>query len=314
MLKRSLLNLTGRLALTGVMALLIPAAHALTCGTTITANTTLTQDLGPCPSTGLTIGAGNITLNLNGHKISGTGVGAGISLPGPENLAILGPGEIASFATGIEGTGIQRDILINSVDLESNVVGMSFENSAYLRISGCNIDGGAKGQTGLNLGELAFSYVYFNTIERHSVTGVMVTGAFVISQNIITLNGSGLQVYRPASATISGNTISFNKTDGVNDADTVGGTSTIEGNTITFNGGNGVVESGPNSVVQNNIVLSNGANGIKVVAGPNNIQVEGNILKGNGTDLFWGGTGTNICWDQNLFQTSSPSALPVCPH
>jgi parallel beta-helix repeat protein len=314
MFKRSLRHyLIGRLALTGIIVLLIPAAHALSCGASITVSTTLTADLGPCPGNGLAIGATNITLNLNGHKIIGTGSGAGIFVGGRGNVTILGPGEIASFATGIEGGLQQMQIMINGLNLQSNVVGMFFEEASNLTISGCNIDGGAAGQIGLNLSQLASSNVDHNTIERHSVTGVSATGTPVISQNAITLNGTGVQMIGAASATISGNTIGFNKTDGITVEASLGGTNTIEGNIITFNGGNGVTESFgfTNGVVQNNIVLANGADGIAVVSGAN-IHVERNVLVGNNTDLFWDGTGTNSCWSQNLFLTSSPHTLPAC--
>ena len=45
----------------------------LGCGDTITADTTLDSDLTGCRSNGLVIGADNITLDLNGHTISGDG-------------------------------------------------------------------------------------------------------------------------------------------------------------------------------------------------------------------------------------------------
>ena len=45
----------------------------LECGDTITADTTLDRDLTGCPSNGLVIGADDITLDLNGHTISGDG-------------------------------------------------------------------------------------------------------------------------------------------------------------------------------------------------------------------------------------------------
>ena len=45
----------------------------LECGTTITADTTLDRDLSDCPSNGILIGADDITLDLNGHTISGDG-------------------------------------------------------------------------------------------------------------------------------------------------------------------------------------------------------------------------------------------------
>src|SRR6187397_2115134 len=45
----------------------------IACGDTITADTTLDRDLTGCRSNGLVIGADDITLDLNGHTISGNG-------------------------------------------------------------------------------------------------------------------------------------------------------------------------------------------------------------------------------------------------
>jgi len=52
-------------------------AVPIVCGDTITVSTTLTADIGPCAQDGLIIGADGITLDLNGHRISGLGVPAG---------------------------------------------------------------------------------------------------------------------------------------------------------------------------------------------------------------------------------------------
>ena len=45
----------------------------LSCGDTITVDTTLDSDLLDCPSNGIVIGADDITLDLNGHTVSGDG-------------------------------------------------------------------------------------------------------------------------------------------------------------------------------------------------------------------------------------------------
>ncbi|HEX3542546.1 MAG TPA: hypothetical protein VHT75_19110, partial [Acidimicrobiales bacterium] len=49
------------------------AASTVVCGQTITASVTLTADLGPCLGDGLVVTASNVTLNLNGHTITGGG-------------------------------------------------------------------------------------------------------------------------------------------------------------------------------------------------------------------------------------------------
>jgi parallel beta-helix repeat protein len=53
-------------------ALQASAGH-VSCGDTITTDTTLDSDLLDCPSNGIVIGADDITLDLNGHTVSGDG-------------------------------------------------------------------------------------------------------------------------------------------------------------------------------------------------------------------------------------------------
>src|SRR5919199_2898815 len=69
------LTLCGVLAST---ALIVPAgaqarlAH-VSCGATITTDTELVDDVTDCPDEGIVIGADNVTLDLNGHTVSGDG-------------------------------------------------------------------------------------------------------------------------------------------------------------------------------------------------------------------------------------------------
>ena len=49
------------------------SAGHMSCGATITTDTTLDSDLLGCPSNGIVIGADDITLDLNGHTVSGDG-------------------------------------------------------------------------------------------------------------------------------------------------------------------------------------------------------------------------------------------------
>ena len=48
---------------------------------------TLDQDIGPCPEGGLAVTGGDVTLDLNGHSITGSGPGSGIliTVPGDGN-------------------------------------------------------------------------------------------------------------------------------------------------------------------------------------------------------------------------------------
>ena len=49
------------------------SASHVSCDATITADTTLDSDLVDCPNNGIVIGAGDVTLDLNGHTVSGNG-------------------------------------------------------------------------------------------------------------------------------------------------------------------------------------------------------------------------------------------------
>src|SRR4051794_19728420 len=52
-----------------------PASGAtLDCGDVLTTDTVLQADLLGCPGNGLVVGADDVTLNLNGHTISGDGL------------------------------------------------------------------------------------------------------------------------------------------------------------------------------------------------------------------------------------------------
>lgn len=83
------------------------------CGLVVTTDTTLTEDIGPCDSGpdgyAVTMGADNITLNLNGHRVFGhadiPGDGVGIGADGRSGVKILGPGTVRDFDAGVGISG-----------------------------------------------------------------------------------------------------------------------------------------------------------------------------------------------------------------
>src|SRR5437870_797904 len=72
------------------------------CGATIVANVKLDQDL-TCAGNGLIVGADGIKLNLDGHTITGSGSGVGISVSGRTNVSISG-GVVKNFEAGVRIT------------------------------------------------------------------------------------------------------------------------------------------------------------------------------------------------------------------
>ncbi|MFI7423127.1 right-handed parallel beta-helix repeat-containing protein [Nonomuraea sp. NPDC049684] len=72
---------------------------AVACGDVLTTNTTLTADL-TCPGGALTIGADNVDLDLDGHTITGSGTGKGLSVTGRRGTTVRN-GTITGFTYGI---------------------------------------------------------------------------------------------------------------------------------------------------------------------------------------------------------------------
>jgi hypothetical protein len=80
----------------------------------VTTSVTLTADIGPCPSTtdGIDIVASGITVDLNGHTITGTNSTnttlnepVGIGLMNVHNVTVTGPGTVQDFDAGVSVNG-----------------------------------------------------------------------------------------------------------------------------------------------------------------------------------------------------------------
>jgi parallel beta-helix repeat protein len=71
----------------------------LACGASVVSNLKLANDLN-CPGDALMIDADGVTLDLNGHVVTGSGMGNGITVRARRDIVIRG-GTIASFVTGI---------------------------------------------------------------------------------------------------------------------------------------------------------------------------------------------------------------------
>ena len=86
------------------LAIATPAQGAvLSCGQTITQDTILENDLVGCTNHGIVIGASGITLNLNGHTVSGTPAardGAGVYLLNRTRVTVMN-GTVSAFDIGV---------------------------------------------------------------------------------------------------------------------------------------------------------------------------------------------------------------------
>ena len=101
------IGMTSILALTllSVQSLQIRASAAVVagCGTNISTSTTLTADVGPCSGDGVVVTASNITLDLGGHRVFGTGAQVqqvGIRLQNVSGVTVR-HGSVDGFAAGV---------------------------------------------------------------------------------------------------------------------------------------------------------------------------------------------------------------------
>jgi hypothetical protein len=106
-------------------ALVVPVssvqADQVHCGQVITTSTTLGNSLSACPGDGLVIGAGGITVDLNGHSIDGVGLGVGIRNDGHDDVTVRN-GRVTQFDYGV---------ILNPGTLRNTVSGITFAETEW---------------------------------------------------------------------------------------------------------------------------------------------------------------------------------------
>jgi parallel beta-helix repeat protein len=159
-----------------VAALAAPPAGAapLACGAVITKDTTLHADLTACPGDGLVVGADGITLDLNGHSITGTGGGGGADI-------VYGDTE-----NGVDNTAGHSDVTIQNGRIERFDVGVKLN------------EGDANLLTRLAFGRNLAGVL---PLESHGT---------VIEHNRMESNSFGLYLYESAAGTIVDNELTGN--------------------------------------------------------------------------------------------------------
>jgi len=235
---------------------------------------------------GITINSSDVTLALEGHRIT-AGAGANraimVNLPqGPPltGIRILGPGLITNGGGNTFIVGVDLSILTHS-----EVSGIT--------VLGCSAGIGAAGPPG----------------------GANLT----ITANTLGRNGTGIATTNLSYSTISENDISGNGVGiGIVSADVLGPPLMVSHNILNGNTGNGVQIvagfSGLAVTVQNNVVDGNGLDGIHIdffAPSPAPIEVVNNTSLANGmNDLFDGTPGCvpNV-WSGNTFFNANQSCI-----
>jgi large repetitive protein len=106
------------------------------CGAVLKSDTTLDSDLVNCPRDGLVIGAAGITIDLNGHTVSGTrrGGSAGLRNHGFHDV-IVKNGTVKGFHEGLVLKAAKRNLLTGLTVEENALAGISLNGAHHNRIA-----------------------------------------------------------------------------------------------------------------------------------------------------------------------------------
>ncbi|HEV2759589.1 MAG TPA: right-handed parallel beta-helix repeat-containing protein [Acidimicrobiales bacterium] len=233
----------------------VSAAH-VACGQTITVSTTLDSDVGPC-STGLTIGADNVTLDLNGFTLSGTpaiGEGPGILVSGRTGVTVRN-GTVTQFDTGvaIEGGSGNTLTYLRLMDNRS-VFGSDYGEGALVFNSTGNTVSYNQVRNNGPYGGISLLRASGNVVEHNQITG----------NNMSTNNTSGIRLENVGFTASNANTIRHNLVQG----------SGLDGIQL-FAGAS-------DNKIHNNSALQNNREGITLVAGSSRNVIEDNQTRFNG--------------------------------
>lgn len=256
------------------------AADEVTCGTVVTTSIVLTDDLGPCPGDGLIAGADDITIDLGGYTISGTGTGAGVRVAQRTGVTVTG-GTIEGFHTGVvldESTAGTVSKLV----LRDNIRGVNVAGSDGNLVEKNTIVG--SGLDAIRLGLSADNVISKNVLTGN-VFGIGVadfsTGNLVEKNVLRDTRGFGIAVFSDSDANrIEKNDVQRTaQGDGITVSTDSDLTSVVR-NLAHGNGDDGIDTDNPQTTITGNIANTNGDLGIEAVAGVT--DGGGNLASGNG--------------------------------
>lgn len=310
------LGLSGALAVALAGAGLIGTvpAHAavVACGQTIMVSTVLDADVGPC-AVGITIGADNITFDLNTHTIRGGSAGAngqpGILASGRTGVTVRN-GTVREFGAGVSLEDTSNS-LVTRMLLQDNLGNGDYGDGISLFGTGSTgnmITGNVARHNGPYDGIGMIQGASGNTISMNVVDG-----------NNFTVQDSGIRIEGPGSKnnTVTGNSVKGSSLDGIEAFRFVNSNtgSVITNNVVSGNGRHGIVLFGTtaapgasNSTVQNNIVQNNRGDGINVQS-LNNTLTANRVSGSTGLDL----RDQNVNCDNNAWRANTgATATPAC--
>ena len=254
------------------------AAHVpVTCGAVVPSDVRLRADLLDCPGSGLVIGAPDVTIDLAGHVIDGTGSGTGIDNSAGHDDVRIRRGTVREFLFGLhlfETSGAQ----IDRVAAHSNTNGVIIERSDAVVLDGVTATGNVA--TGI---EVTFSdgiAVRRSTAADNGHSGIVDRASYDTRYQRNTITGNvapGLDVWFSDGVVVERNHVAANDSAGVQLIGVEG--AVIERNATVANAEHGISIDRPGSTVTRNHSFDN--QGIGIAAPDGTIDGGRNHASGN---------------------------------
>jgi parallel beta-helix repeat protein len=314
------------------------SANHVSCGDTIVADTTLDSDLVNCPNNGVVIGADDVTLDLNGHRIDGDGeltegcaedviCDDGVVNDGHARVTIR-DGSVREFALGVLVGGARKmrllDLSVTRNMFPGVVIGES--TGTKLKRSVLAANGLDTDEAGLVVFRSARSRIVRNSIRRNGDIGVFAEGAGnnIFARNKLSGNPEAAMLVEGSNRNLFDRNRVVRNGEGI----TVGG----DRNTITRNhvadsragtegGGLGIfVAAGHDNLIARNFVARARRSGIQVSLLPEELEggppavdtvVRRNHLRGNRDGVYVQSTARRTVLKRNHALRSHDDGIDV---
>jgi len=246
----------------------VKAAH-VSCGDTITNDTTLDSNLLNCPTNGIVIGVNDITLDCQGHIISGSGGGSGILAVSRQNITIKNC-VVQNFFEGIKFSSTTQSQLVNNIAQNNQgdgfILSLSSNNNLTSNTANNN-------NFGFHLSSSSNNILASNIANANNGEGFFLVSS---SNNTLTFNaanngiiGNGFSLSSSSNNILISNTANGNKFAGfflVSSSN-----NNLTSNVANINRFGFRFESASNNMLTSNAAASNSDHGFFLSGGSSNI-------------------------------------------
>ena len=199
------------LAVAGLLVVLSDGqaqASNVSCGDTITTDATLHRSLVNCPNNGIIIGADDVTLDLNYHRLDGDGTPAagcnprkeicdvGVDIEGHDGVAVV-HGSVREFGYGVFVGRARHNRVLGISSSRNLLFGFVVANSARSVVRGCSGSRNLPPEgDGMGLFSSHHVRIVHNSFRRNGQLGIHVFDStrILIKGNVISRNPSAIEL------------------------------------------------------------------------------------------------------------------------